>query len=346
MGWTNSYTYDGTPYADLVKQDGRVEVDIYTYGGNDKIYLNLVSPDGGFNYVEAGSGNDYVHNRFEGGNKIYLGSGNDTYIHTGFAIDDDYRDYVYGESGDDWFEVLTLQSRYYGGNDDDTFLSAGFRNYFDGGSGIDTLSYELQDDVSSLRGRGVFVDLYNKYAKVGSNKETFSSIENAVGTGYNDTLHGTNGANDLEGGNGNDLLSGRGGNDYLLGGYGSDKLLGSSGNDDLVGGRGKDILNGGTGSDYFIFDSIKDSVVGANRDVIQDFYGSETDKIDLSNIDANTYRSGNQAFTFIGNKAFTGKDGELRYSGHVISGDVDGDGHADFQIYANLTKYYSSDFIL
>lgn len=344
MGW-NGYTFYGTSGRDTVTQNSRDEVDIFTYGGNDKIYLNLVNSYGGFNYVEAGSGNDYVKNWFEGGNKIYLGSGNDTYIHDGYAIDDDYYDKVYGGSGDDWFEVLTLQSDYYGGDDDDTFLSAGYDNYFSGGSGNDTLSYELQDD-SDLRGRGVLVDLDSKYAKVGSNKETFASIENAIGTGFADTLRGNSGANDLEGGSGNDILSGRSGNDYLYGGSGSDELLGGNGNDDLVGGRGRDILDGGTGSDHFIFDSIKDSVVGSSRDVIEDFYRSEKDKIDVSNIDANINRSGNQSFTFIGNQSFHDKAGELRYSGHIISGDVDGDGRADFQIDANLTKYYSSDFIL
>ncbi len=345
MGWINSYTFEGTNGRDTATQNGRIEVDIYTYGGNDTIYLNLTSPDGGFNYVSAGSGNDYVKNWFEGGNKIDLGSGNDTYIHNGYAIDDDYYDVVYGGSGNDWFEVETLQSDYYGENDNDTFLSVGYDNYFNGGSGNDTLSYALQDD-SDLRGRGVYVDLDKKFARVGSNKETFTSIENATGTGFDDTLRGNSGANDLKGGSGNDILSGRSGNDYLVGGSGSDELLGGNGNDDLVGGRGHDILNGGTGSDYFIFDSIKDSVVGSKRDVIEDFYRSENDKIDLSNIDANVNRSGNQAFKFIGTDSFDDRAGELRYSGHIISGDVDGDGRADFQIYANLTKYYASDFVL
>lgn len=345
MGWVNSYKYIGNDYANTVWQGNVPEVEIYTYGGNDKIYLNLVSPDGGFNYVDAGAGNDYVKNWFEGGNEIYLGSGNDTYIHTGYAIDDSYRDYVYGGAGDDWFEVLTLQSKYYGGNDDDTFLSAGFRNYFDGGSGIDTLSYELQDD-SKLKGTGVFVDLEGKYAKVGSNKETFNSIEDAIGTSYNDTLRGDSFGNNLEGGSGNDILWGRGGSDLLLGGYGSDELVGGSGNDYLIGGRGHDILNGGTGRDLFIFESINDSVVGTNRDIIEDFIRSENDKIDLSKIDADTSARGNQAFHFIGTKSFSGDAGELRYSGNIISGDVNGDGRADFQIDANYTRYFSSDFIL
>ncbi|MDR6757274.1 serralysin [Mycoplana sp. BE70] len=345
MGWVSNYKYIGNDSANTVSQGSVPEVDIYTKGGNDTIYLNLVSRDGGFNYVDAGTGHDYVKNWFEGGNTIYLGSGNDTYVHTGYAIEDSSYDKVYGGAGDDWFEVLTLKSKYYGEGDDDTFLSAGFRNYFNGGSGIDTLSYELQDS-SKLKGRGVFADLEGKYAKVGSNKETFSSIENAVGTSYNDTLRGDSFGNDLEGGSGNDILWGRGGSDLLLGGSGSDELLGGSGNDYLIGGRGHDILNGGTGRDTFIFESIKDSVVGSNRDIIEDFIRSEKDKIDLSKIDADVYTKGNQAFHFIGTKSFSGEAGELRYSGHIISGDVNGDGRADFQIDANYTKYYSSDFIL
>lgn len=344
MGW-DAYKYTGNKYANKVSQGSVPEVEIYTYGGNDTIYLNLASPDGGFNYVDAGTGHDFVKNWFEGGNTIYLGSGKDTYVHNGYAIDGNYRDYVYGGAGDDWFEVLTLQSKYYGGDDNDTFLSAGFRNTFSGGSGIDTLSYELQDD-SRLKGRGVFVDLEGKYAKVGSNKETFSSIEDAIGTSYNDTLRGDSFGNDLEGGNGNDILWGRGGSDLLLGGYGSDELLGGSGNDYLIGGRGHDILNGGTGRDLFIFESINDSVVGSNRDIIEDFIRRENDKIDLSKIDADIYSRGNQAFDFIGTRSFSGEAGELRYSGHIISGDVNGDGRADFQIDANDTKYFSSDFIL
>lgn len=73
---------------------------------------------------------------------------------------------------------------------------------------------------------------------------------------------------------------------------------------------------------------------------------SEDDVIDLRSIDADTGRSGNNAFTFIGKSAFSGEAGELRYSGTIISGDVNGDGRADFEIDAGLTRYYSSDFLL
>lgn len=47
------------------------------------------------------------------------------------------------------------------------------------------------------------------------------------------------------------------------------------------------------------------------RDTIFDF--TSADRINLSSIDANTKVSGNQAFTFIGTRDFTGKAGELTY---------------------------------
>ena len=39
--------------------------------------------------------------------------------------------------------------------------------------------------------------------------------------------------------------------------------------------------------------------------------------------------------------------GELRFSGGIVSGDVNGDGRADFEIKMNgVTKMYSDDFFL
>ena len=52
----------------------------------------------------------------------------------------------------------------------------------------------------------------------------------------------------------------------------------------------------------------------------------------MRGIDAVTRKGGNQAFDFIGSAHFSGEAGELRYSSHVLQGDVNGDGRADFQI--------------
>jgi Ca2+-binding RTX toxin-like protein len=164
--------------------------------------------------------------------------------------------------------------------------------------------------------------------------------ESKVGTDRNDVLTGKIGRDKLSGGAGADKLSGNGGNDYLYGGSGSDKLTGGQGADDLW---------GGSGADTFIFKSIKETTVSsAGRDTIFDFSTKQKDKIDLSAIDARTTKGGNQAFSFIGTKAFDGKAGELRYekakSDTYIYGDVNGDKVADFTIHLDdrvgLSKSY------
>ena len=178
-----------------------------------------------------------------------------------------------------------------------------------------------------------------------------------VGTAGNDVVDSThtvsgqplptNEEDNINGGNGNDSLAGLGGNDTLIGVVGSDTLSGGPGNDTLTGGAGADRLTGGTGSDKFVFNTTAET----SGDTIVDFHHSEGDHIDLSGIDANLYIVGNQAFTFIGTQAFHSAPAELRYavtaSGVTISGDVDGDGVADFSInVAGVSSLVSSDFIL
>src|SRR5262245_2759196 len=128
---------------------------------------------------------------------------------------------------------------------------------------------------------------------------------------------------------------------------GNDRLDGGSGNDYLNGGAGQDTLTGGKGKDYFQFTSVSDIGTGAAGDLILDFKHSQNDKIDFSNIDANSLTAANDAFNFIGSTDFHGVAGELRYAGGVLSGDVNGDSVSDFDVHvANVNKFYSGDFIL
>jgi serralysin len=152
------------------------------------------------------------------------------------------------------------------------------------------------------------------------------------------SLHGNSGANKLLGGAGNDKLYGNGGKDFLSGGDGSDLLRG---------GRSKDSLLGGEDNDVFTFRSTSEAGKGSQRDQIKDFSGSQDDKIDLSGIDANIKVSGNQGFSFVGSKAFSGDAGELRYKKGVVAGDVNGDKVADFHIdIANDHGLRADDFLL
>ncbi len=339
----------GTNYADILKQNGYIAVEIYAYDGDDDIYLNRTDSYGGYNYVEAGYGHDLVVNYFEGGNDIYLGAGNDIYVADIRARDTSSYDVVYGGSGNDRFEIDGYASDYYGESGNDSFFSAGFNNYFNGGTGVDSVSYQFQDDWSSERGKGVTIDLGYKYATTGSGRrEDLISIENATGTNYgHDDITGSSVANMLRGLGGNDILEGLGGNDLLDGGAGVDKLYGGSGADILRGGTGLDYLTGGTGADTFDFNSIRESAVGTRRDVVTDFRRSEFDVIDLSTIDADTTWSGNQKFTYIGSSAFSGDAGQLNFRSGILSGDVNGDGLADFQIKVNgFSSLRADDFFL
>jgi serralysin len=131
--------------------------------------------------------------------------------------------------------------------------------------------------------------------------------------------------------------------DYLVGNAVANKLNGNDGNDVLNGLGGDDILTGGNGADEFRFTD------GSGNDRIADF-ASGVDKINLSEIDADTAVAGNQAFTFIGDAAFGNVAGQLRsYSQGgetLLAGDVDGDGAADFTINLGSAAAVVSDFFL
>ena len=364
-GLNSVATLRGTENDDVIKQNKNLKVTIYGLGGDDQIHLDFAGRGAGFNHVDAGSGNDTVRNSFEGGNNIFLGDGNDIYlakITAGRAIE---YDIVKGGNGNDVFVIETDHSKYYGEAGNDKFFSSGIlveseyglHNYFNGGSGADTISYEVQTAYEQMLGVGMMIDLGEQRAwTIEGHHETLISIENATGTETGgDDITGTSVRNILKGLGGNDglyglggadALSGGGGKDELFGGAGDDQLSGGSDADFLRGGTGSDILTGGTGKDVFDFNSISDSVTGSRRDVIADFL-SKQDIIDLQSIDANKWVSGDQSFIFIGGQSFHGIDGELRFSKGILAGDIDGDGRSDFHIKLDgITKMYASDFIL
>lgn len=168
------------------------------------------------------------------------------------------------------------------------------------------------------------------------NGDPRSLIENARGGSGADMIKGNAGTNALKGLAGNDILYGRSGNDVLTGDSGNDKIHGQG---------GRDAMYGSDGADLFIFSSLRDSLPAA-RDSIRDFKRGQ-DHVDLRSIDANALAGGNQAFTYIGTTAFTGKAGQLRFSGSELSADVDGDRVADFMVHmTGLTSMAKGDFHL
>jgi Ca2+-binding RTX toxin-like protein len=202
------------------------------------------------------------------------------------------------------------------------------------------------DSWKALTWKSVGVAFYGNFANL-----RFSEMADPLGppiikgTSASDTFRTFNANDRVFGLAGDDVIDGRGGNDRIDGGAGNDTLTGGSGKDILIGGLGRDILNGGTGADIFDFNTVRESVVGSSRDVVT-FVRTEGDKIDLSTIDADTDGTpGNQAFTWIGAKAFSGLAGQLRFAGGILSGDINGDKKADFEIRVKGTLV-AADIIL
>lgn len=199
-----------------------------------------------------GTSRDDVINGLGGNDALYGGAGNDQ-INAGAG-----RDRVYDGMGNDRVNL--------GSGNDIVSTSAGGRDVFDGGSGIDTISYYGA-------GRAVAINLSTGGASGAGAGDRILNFENATGSNSGaDRLYGSAANNILRGYNGNDNLFGRAGNDRLEGGNGRDRLDGDAGRDQLF---------GGAGADVFHFDR------GDDSDTIRDFQ----DNIDTIQLDNFGYRN-------------------------------------------------------
>jgi Ca2+-binding RTX toxin-like protein len=174
----------------------------------------------------------------------------------------------------------------FGGND---LLIAGamngFTDTFDGGSGIDTMSYASQ-------GHRVVVDLNFGWGWQVSNtgtlleQQVLVEIENVIGGDLRDSIVGNflnnhlagGGGNDsIDGGDGNDTVDAGSGHDDVEGGEGRDLLRGFTGNDTIHGEGGQDTLDGSTGNDFLDGGGSGDSLSGGSgNDRLEGELGNDT----------------------------------------------------------------------
>jgi serralysin len=153
-----------------------------------------------------------------------------------------------------------------------------------------------------------------------------------IGNGAANALVGRGGDDRVFGFCGDDVIRGEAGADRLSGQAGDDRLSGGAGDDRLDGGLGADLLAGGAGRDLFRFATAASSPSGPRADRLADFETGE-DRIDLRAIDADATTACEDAFAWIGARAFAGRAGELRLAaGGGLEGDRDGDGAADLAI--------------
>jgi Ca2+-binding RTX toxin-like protein len=202
-------------------------------------------------------------------------------------------DDLVGTSADDVINGL-------GGND---MINGGAgADAIDGGDGTDTAGYA----ASAARVRinlttGVALD-------ADAQGDTFSGIENLIGSAFNDALTGAAGANTLTGGAGNDQLSGLAGNDVLRGGVGIDALNGGDNVDiaDYSASAARVRVNLATGT------GLDADAQGDTLSNIENLLGSAFNDILTGNGGANALSGGAGADTLVGGAgadALNGGDG-------------------------------------
>lgn len=192
----------------------------------------------------------------------------------------DYNDvlsaYDFGDSQPENANAMSI----YGFDGDDVLFGggsgSGTTDYLFGGEGYDTAAYR---EIATNATEGVNINLkntrtdstYGTYVPVSydgfgtdttSYRDKLFSIENLWGTDLNDTLMGSNDANELAGFGGNDSIDGSFGADKLDGGDDDDILIGGYQEDTLNGGKGNDTLNGGNHADYLDGGEGDDSMFG------------------------------------------------------------------------------------
>ncbi|MGV3511302.1 MAG: beta strand repeat-containing protein [Novosphingobium sp.] len=157
-------------------------------------------------------------------------------------------DTLTGSAGNDTISALAGNDLLngLGGND---LLNGGTGNdTIDGGSGIDTATYA--DATATVKVNLSLTAAQNTGLAGGTDR--LVSIENLIGSAFNDTLTGNNDDNRIEG---------LAGNDTMVGGAGNDTLIGELGTDKLDGGLGIDTLIGGAGNDTYTVDDAGDAVI-------------------------------------------------------------------------------------
>ena len=267
----------------------------------------------------------------------------------------------YGTDVSDFSDAAHFTAMY--GGDGTDFLGLysegnGQTNYIDGGRGSDFLLFRdsgAHGEMSGGPGDDKLVSNFGAdYLYGGQGDDALNSDggeDDLYGGGGIDALYGDDGDDRLYGGNGSDLnvaivpfpdvpetktTAG------LYGGQGEDKLYGDDGNDFLDGGSGRDVMTGGDGADTFYFKS----VAAIDKDVIRDFRHVENDLISLRDVDAKGHKPGDQKFTFIGGRDFSGTKGELQFRDGKLKGDTDGDHAADFTIKIDVERLVESDLLL
>jgi Ca2+-binding RTX toxin-like protein len=144
-------------------------------------------------------------------------------------------------TGADGNDTLSSIENIRGGAFADTLTGDGGANEIEGDGGADRINGGAGADTVSYEHRATGVSV-NLRTGANSDNDVLTSIENARGSAFADTLTASNAGS------------------VLWGMDGADSLVGGTGNDTLDGGLGADNMQGGAGNDIYVVDNIGDVV--------------------------------------------------------------------------------------
>ena len=267
----------GNPFSDYMTGTVLNDNDtIIGSSGNDIIYYSE-----GSDTINGGAGNDWMtfaeNSYYNNSLNVNLATGKYTVNNNGTIISSHISNVenIIGSPSADTLTGNAANNIFIGGKGNDTI---------DGAAGIDTVSYAQMFGVNADLTTGIATENYYKNYPNYTYSDSLTSIENLIGTSYNDTLTGNAGNNVLTGGAGDDTLDGRLGVDTadfstaykgvtanlatssatghgtdtlnnienIKGSTYGDTLIGNAGANTLNGNAGNDVLNGGKGNDVLI----------------------------------------------------------------------------------------------
>ncbi len=279
---------------------------------------------------------------------VGLGSGIDIVTNAGQIFGD-----VSLGAEDDFYRGLgsgLVSGEVSGGDNNDTLIGGSDNDSFDGGNGEDLLVGHGGDDtIDAGFGNDLVLGGDGNDVLLGSvGTDTLNGgagSDDIQGGSESDILVGQEGSDTLDGGEGADIMDGGNGDDVLEGGSGNDILRGRAGEDDLAGGLGLDLLTGGQDADNFVFRSLAETAVGANRDQILDFEQG-LDTIVVAGLSPGVFEfRGTSPFAPSGNPEL--RLFETPTGSTIVQLDNNGDGTQDAEIrVANITGLTAQDFVL
>ena len=210
---------------------------IIAQSGNDSLYggkgSDTIAPGLGNDLVDGGEGSDAISYKqlatSNAGAGVIVdliagtatGSGNDTLVSIENIIGTDFRDTLYGSNavntiygglGNDTIDGRAGNDTLYGETGNDTVKSGYGSNYIDGGIGIDTVDYSALTDTNGVTVRLLSPDAVALGESWGDavsagGIDKLVSIENVIGSDYNDTFSGADNTNNtFDGRSGSDIV--------------------------------------------------------------------------------------------------------------------------------------------